>query len=215
MKKKSSIVFLASALLMIFAIFPVAAQEYQLAPGDVLEISVWGYEDLHVKEIAVRPDGRIAFPLAGEVQAAGLSPAALNQAITGLLSNYVRNPIVTVNIMKYGTTRVYVLGEISKPGMYELEKQHNLLDAIGIAGGYTKYAAKRKVYVIRQEQAAVGTKIKVNLLDLLKKGDMSQNIALNTGDIVYLTDSGKLDFARDILPLVSAAYQVTEMQDNN
>lgn len=214
MKKKSGIVFLASALLMIFAIFPVTAQEYQLAPGDVLEISVWGYEDLHVKEIAVRPDGRIAFPLAGEVQAAGLSPAALNQAITGLLSNYVKNPMVTVNIMKYGTTRVYVLGEVAKPGMYELEKQHNLLDAIGAAGSYTQYAAKKKIYVIRKEQEAVSTKLKVNLLKLLEKGDMSQNIALNDGDIVYLTSSGKLDFARDILPWISAAYYTDRIEND-
>ncbi|WP_371372127.1 polysaccharide biosynthesis/export family protein [Sporomusa aerivorans] len=214
MGKKAGRLVLAVLLSIIFGIFPVSAQNYQLAPGDVLEISVWGYEDLQIKEIPVRPDGKIAFPLVGEVQAGGLSPTELSQTITDSLSNYVKNPIVTVNIFKYRTTRVYVLGEVAKPGMYELEKQHNLLDAVGIAGSYTKYAAKKKVYVIRKEQEAVNTKVKVDLLNLLEKGDMSQNIVLNEGDVVFLTKSGKLDFARDILPWVSAVYQVSEIQNN-
>lgn len=214
MGKKAGRLVLAVLLSIIFGIFPVSAQNYQLAPGDVLEISVWGYEDLQIKEIPVRPDGKIAFPLVGEVQAGGLSPTELSQTITDSLSNYVKNPIVTVNIFKYRTTRVYVLGEVAKPGMYELEKRHNLLDAVGIAGAYTKYAAKKKVYVIRKEQEAVNTKVKVDLLNLLEKGDMSQNIVLNEGDVVFLTKSGKLDFARDILPWVSAVYQVSEIQNN-
>jgi len=197
---------------IIFSSFPALAQNYQLGPGDVLEISVWGYEDLQVKEIAVRPDGMIAFPLVGEVQAAGLTPGELNQTITRLLSKYVKNPTVTVNIMKFRTTRVYVLGEVTKPGMYELEKQHNLLDAVGIAGSYTKYTAKKKVFVISKNQTEKPRQ--ANLLRLMEKGDMSQNYELADGDVVYLTTNNRIDFARDILPWVSAMYQVNEMQTN-
>ena len=197
---------------IIFSSFPALAQNYQLGPGDVLEISVWGYEDLQVKEIAVRPDGMIAFPLVGEVQAAGLTPGELNQTITRLLSKYVKNPTVTVNIMKFRTTRVYVLGEVTKPGMYELEKQHNLLDAVGIAGSYTKYTAKKKVFVISKNQTEKPRQ--ANLLRLMEKGDMSQNYELADGDVVYLTTNNRIDFARDILPWVSAVYQVNEMQTN-
>lgn len=211
MKKFSCI--LVFALVTIFlSISPVFAQSYQLGPGDILDISVWGYEDLRVKELAVRPDGMIAFPLVGEVKASGLTPAVLNQTITGLLSNYVKNPMVTVNILKFRTTRVYVLGEVAKPGMYELEKQHNLLDAIGAAGSYTKYAAKKKIFVIRKNQ--IDKPQQVNLLQLLEKGDMSQNYELTDGDVVYLTKNNRIDFAKDILPWISATYQVSRIDNN-
>ncbi|HML34160.1 polysaccharide biosynthesis/export family protein [Sporomusa sphaeroides] len=218
MVTKTGRLVLTVLIVCIFGMLPAAAQHYRLASGDVLEISVWGHEDLQIKEIAVRPDGKIAFPLVGELPAGGLSPAELSQTITDSLSNYINNPVVTVNIFKYRTTRVYVLGEVAKPGMYELEKQHNLLDAIGMAGSYTKYAAKKKVYVIRGDKEDINTntntKVKVNLLNLLEKGDMSQNVVLNDGDIVFLSKSGKIDLARDILPWISATYQVTEIQNN-
>lgn len=205
-------------ILVIFTIIicdsPALAQNYQLSPGDVLEISVWGYgedyKDLNIKEIAVRPDGMIAFPLVGEVQAANLTPGELSQTITRLLSKYVKNPTVTANIMKYRTIRVYVLGEVTKPGMYELEKQHNLLDAVGVAGGYTKYAAKKKVFVINKNQ--IDKPRQANLLRLMEKGDMSQNYELADGDVVYLSNNGRIDFASDILPWLSASYQVNEIQ---
>ncbi|CQR70547.1 Polysialic acid transport protein KpsD precursor [Sporomusa ovata DSM 2662] len=208
MRRIFGLVILAMATI-IFSSSPALAQNYQLGPGDVLEIGVWGYEDLQVKEIAVRPDGMIAFPLVGEVHAAGLTSGELNQTITRLLSKYVKNPTVTVNIMKFRTTRVYVLGEVTKPGMYELEKQHNLLDAVGIAGSYTKYAAKKKVFVISKNQTEKPRQ--ANLLRLMEKGDMSQNFELADGDVVYLADNNRIDFARDILPWVSAMYQVNEI----
>lgn len=209
--KKFSCILVFALVTIILSISPVFAQSYQLGPGDILDISVWGYEDLHVKELAVRPDGMIAFPLVGEIKADGLTPAALNQTITGLLSTYVKNPMVTVNIVKFRTTRVYVLGEVAKPGMYELEKQHNLLDAIGVAGSYTKYAAKKQVFVIRKDQTDKPQK--ANLLQLLEKGDMSQNYELADGDVVYLTKNNRIDFAKDILPWISATYQVSRIDE--
>ena len=211
MKKNSSILALLM-LIILFSTLPVTAQSYQLGPGDILEVSVWGYDDLQLKEVAVRPDGRIAFPLVGELQAMGLTAAELNRDITEKLCSYVKNPMVTVNISKFRTTRVYVLGEIAKPGMYELEKQHNLLDAIGAAGSYTKYAAKKKIFIIRQNQT--DKPYKANLLRLLEKGDMSQNYELADGDVVYLANNNRIDFARDILPWISATYQVSEIQNN-
>ena len=188
------------------------AREYLLGPGDILTIGVWGYEELKLEELAVRPDGKIAFPLVGEVEATGKTVSELTGALTSGLSVYVKEPIVTVNILKFRTTRVYVLGEVQKPGMYEIERSHNLLDAIGMAGSYTKNAAKRKVHIIRQDRSA--EPIKANLLNLLTKGDMSQNYTLNDGDVVYLSDNGRVDFARDILPWISATYQVSEIQNN-
>lgn len=187
----------------------VSAEEYRLGPGDILTIGVWGYEDLQVKELVVRPDGRVAFPIAGEMQVAGISSGELTDLLTKRLSHYINEPTVTVNITRFRTTRVYVLGEVVKPGLYEMEKQHNLLDAIGIAGGYTKNAAKKQVLILRKDK--MDNPINVNLLNILKRGDMTQNYALDEGDVVYLSDNGKLNFATDILPWVSATYQVVRI----
>jgi polysaccharide export outer membrane protein len=207
---KRVIMMLILAIFIVNTAVSVAwAEEYRLGPGDVLTIGVWGYEDLQVKEVAVRPDGKLAFPLVGEVQAAGISTGQLTDVLTKGLSDYVKDPKVSINIFKLRTTRVYVLGEVAKPGMYELEKQHNLLDALGAAGSYTQNAAKRKVYIIHKDQTS--SPIKVNLMNIWEKGDMSQNHALTDGDVVYLSGNGKVSFASDILPWISATYQVTRM----
>lgn len=187
------------------------AEDYRLGPRDVLAISVWGYEDLQVKDLSVRDDGKIAFPLAGELQVNGLSPAELSQKITLALQGYVNNPQVTVNVIKFRTSRVYVLGEINHPGVYEIEKQHRLLDAIGIAGGYTKDAAKKKVFIIRKD--SVDKPLEANLLSLLKKGDMTQNYVLGDGDVVYLSDNGRIDFTRDVLPYINTALYIKDIND--
>ena len=183
------------------------AEEYRLGAGDVLNIGVWGYADLQEKELVVRPDGKVDFPLVGEVQAAGSSPAQLTDVLTLGLSNYVKNPKVTVNIFKFHTTRVYVLGMVAKPGMYELEKQHNLLDAIGMAGSVTNEAAKKKVIIIRKDQT--GPPIKVNLMNIWQKGDMTQNVALAEGDVVYLSDNGLIN----IPGILTAAYNLALIKD--
>lgn len=183
------------------------AEEYRLRAGDVLTIGVWGYEDLQTKELIVRPDGNIAFPLVGELQAAGNSSAQVTELLTKGLSEYVKNPKVTLNISKFHTTRVYVLGMVAKPGLYELEKQHNLLDAIGAAGSYTKEAAKKRVIIIRKDQTK--KPIKVNLMNIWEKGDMTQNLALGDGDVVYLADNGQIS----IPSILSAAYQLAAIND--
>ena len=199
---------LVLALLIVSISMPIArAEEYRLAAGDILTIGVWGYEDLAAKEVMIRPDGKIAFPLVGEVQAAGNSAAELTSLLTAGLGEYVKSPHVTINIFKFHTTRVYVLGMVNKPGLYELEKQHNLLDAIGIAGSYTKEAAKRRVTIIRKNQEK--NPIKVNLMDIWEKGDMRQNYVLGDGDVVYLADNGQINIPN----IMSAAYQLAAIKN--
>jgi polysaccharide export outer membrane protein len=229
--------------------FGIAKNEsYRLDSGDVLSVSVWGYDELKNSEIVVRPDGKIAFPLAGELLAAGLTPVELNQKMMLALREYVKEPQVTINvvkfrtvplmgefeakgltirqltekiaavlkarggetrltveIIKFRTTRVYVLGEVNRPGLCEIEKDHYLLDAISSAGGFTKNANRKKVYLVRSGQSNSYTQI--NLDNILKKGDLSQNYLLCDGDLLYLGRSG-IDFVRDILPFVTAAYQI-------
>lgn len=204
-------IFVFTCILLVMAYSSVMAEEYRFAPGDVLSIGVYGYEELQIKELVIRPDGRLAFPLVGECEAKGRTVAELTKILTERLSEYVKDPHVTVNVDKFHTTRIYVLGEVIKPGMYEIEKQHNLLDAISVAGGFTQKAAKKKVFVLKQGQP--DHPVVINLLSLLQRADMSQNIALADGDVVFLTRNNKIFFAKDIMPFISALYQVSNLND--
>ena len=216
MQIKKTTLILAIILSLFIFLPPQATQasDYTLDYGDVLSISVWGFDEfkeLQPKEILIRPDGKISFPLAGEIDATGQTAAMLTETIATRLSTYIKNPQVSVNVLKFRTTRVYVLGKVNKPGLYEIEKQHNLLDAIGMAEGYTSDAAKKKVHIIKKASPNKEV-LRANLLDLLEKGDMTQNYALADGDVVYLSDNGAINFARDVLPFLSAAYQVNEIK---
>lgn len=215
MKKKIISLLFACAL----AISGIAhAEEYIMCPGDQLDITVVGHEDISTVvsttggKYIVRPDGKMSFPLIGELDITGLTVNQFTKTLEQRLSEYLVNPQVTVNIAQLGTTRVYVLGEVNKPGLYELNKSHKVLDAIGAANGFTKEAAKKKVFLVHKDQQ--GKPIKVNLNDILKKGDISQNYTLAEGDLLYLTGNGRIDFGRDIMPFISAGYMVSEIQNN-
>lgn len=211
MKRCILFMVLAMYVMGIFSSVPVQAQGYQLTAGDVIALDVWGFAELQVAEAIIRPDGKVSLPLVGEVKAAGLAIDEFSAMLSAGFAEYIKAPKVAVNVVKFHTTRVYVLGEISKPGMYEIERQHNLLDAIGAAGGYTKDAAKKKVSIIRNAQTKEPEII--NLFDILKKGDMGKNVTLRDGDVVFLSGNGKVNFAADVLPWISATYQVKRMND--
>ena len=198
--------------------------EYLLGVGDVLNIQVVGLDsasnsmantaNYNIASAStvnyntgssgymIRPDGKFEFPLIGEVFAAGKTPGQLNSEITIRLTEYLKTPRVAINVTKFHTTRVYVLGEIIRPGLYELEREHNLADAIGIAGGYTKFASKKTIFVIRESNK--DKPIVCNLLAMLEKGDVSQNVELHDGDVVFLSNNGKVDWNMDIFPWFQA-----------
>ncbi|MBP2663810.1 MAG: kpsD 1 [Firmicutes bacterium] len=210
------------ALVVMLLLMPrvnASSGEYLIRPSDVLSVSVFGYPELsfpapgNPDSITIRSDGKFAFPLVGEIEAEGLTPQNLAELLHELLGKYYVNPRVTVNVQRFSTERVYVVGEVNVPGLYELDKSRNLMDAIGAAKGWTKDAAKTKVFIIRKAQKA--EPIRVNLLDLLKKGDVSKNPRLQEGDIVYLTENHRIDFARDILPLTQIFYNLDNTGNND
>ncbi len=195
-------------MVVLLSLLPVSAHasDYALIPGDVLSISVFGMVDLNVPETTIRPDGKVTFPPVGEVVAAGLTVAELSSQLTEKLGKFYVNPIVNVGVKTFGTTRIYIVGQVTRPGAYDLEKSHTLMDAIGKAEGWTQEALKTKVYIIRN--GSQDNPLKVNLLDLLKRGDTSKNYVLNSGDIVYLTNNGKIDINKDVLPMVSPIWLI-------
>ena len=193
------------------------AEEYYMRPGDELNIVVTQQQDLgnsstNQSPFVVRPDGNVSFPLVGEIHAGGMTVSQFTDVLQQGLSRYIVDPDVSVNISKLGRVRVYVFGEVRKPGAVELEKGHTVIDAIGAAQGFTRDTAKKKIFLIHQDQPK--SLIPINLNNMLKTGDMSQNVTLREGDILYLTKNHRIDFARDIAPIFSSIYMITEAKDN-
>ena len=193
------------------------AEEYYMRPGDELNIVVTQQQDLgnsstNQSPFVVRPDGNVSFPLVGEIHAEGMTVSQFTDVLQQGLSRYIVDPDVSVNISKLGRVRVYVFGEVRKPGAVELDKGHTVIDAIGAAQGFTRDTAKKKIFLIHQDQPK--SLIPINLNNMLKTGDMSQNVTLREGDILYLTKNPRIDFARDIAPILSSVYMITEAKDN-
>lgn len=193
------------------------AEEYYMRPGDELNIVVTQQQDLgnsstNQSPFVVRPDGNVSFPLVGEIHAEGMTVSQFTNVLQQGLSRYIVYPDVSVNISKLGRVRVYVFGEVRKPGAVELDKGHTVIDAIGAAQGFTRDTAKKKIFLIHQDQPK--SLIPINLNNMLKTGDMSQNVTLREGDILYLTKNHRIDFARDIAPIFSSIYMITEAKDN-
>ena len=213
---KKTILALTLALsLQGLAAASAADNDYIMCPGDQLQVVVYRHTDisspLNSTPYIVRPDGKVTFPLIGDIDVTGKTVTEFTRQLEASLAEYLVRPQVSVNILKLGTTRVYVLGEVKKPGLYELEKSHRVLDALGKAEGFTEKAAKKKIFLIRK---GAEEPVLVNINNFLKKSDQSQNYVLNEGDCLYLTSNGKIDIGRDIMPFISGAYMVSEIKNN-
>ena len=205
MKKTIAALLLGAALTLTNV---AAAGEYIMTPGDQLQIYVLGHPDLSStrsssdSSYTVRPDGKLNFPLVGEIDVNGLTVFEFTQLLTKELSEYIINPKITVNVAKLGTTRVFVLGEVRNQGMHELTKSHRVMDALGAAGGFTQKSAKKDIYLVRNGVREEDRVQKLNILNYMKKGDISQNVVLQEGDCLFLTSNHKLTLM-DILTFAS------------
>jgi polysaccharide export outer membrane protein len=142
--------------------------EFQLGPGDIIQVHVFKEPDLSV-DVPVRPDGRISLPLVNELPATGKTALELQNEITKKLSEYVATPVVTVVVKEVNSAQVSVFGEVKNPGMYKLTNRATVLDAVALAGGFTEYAKRSKVTVIRDAGPSDGPKhMTLNVNDQLK-----------------------------------------------
>lgn len=156
------------------------ASEYVIGVNDLLQVSVYGYTDLAAAQ-AVRPDGKIAFPLIGSAQAAGLTPERLQEEIAARLAEFVRQPRVTVIVAEYNSRRVISLGELNAPGIVPFGAEMSLVEGISRAGGLTTNADLRGAMVVRE-----GKILPVNLERLLRQGDFTQNVLLRPNDVILV-----------------------------
>ena len=162
-----------------------SAQDYEIGAGDILEITTWKEPDFSREEVLVRLDGKLTFPLLNDVQAAGLTTLDLKGVIENGLKDYVANPVVTVNVRAPLSKRFYVLGEVMRTGEYPLVKHLTVLQAFALAGGFTEWASKKEIILLRQEDGK--EKIyRINYKDITKGQDLSQNIKLKTDDTIIV-----------------------------
>lgn len=161
-----------------------ADPNYIIGAQDVLDVSVWKEAEL-TRTVPVRPDGKISLPLLNDVQAAGLTPTQLAAEITANLKKFVTNPQVTVIISQINSQRVYILGEVSRPGAYPLLPGMTVLQALSSAGGFTMFASMKKIYMLRQE-GGKQEKFPFNYKDVIGGKRPEQNIVLKAGDQIVV-----------------------------
>ncbi len=167
-----------------------APSGFMLGPEDVLEITVWKNPDLS-RTTAIRPDGLISMPIIGDVQASGLTADGLAHRIADRLKhNVAGNPAVSVSVKELNSYSIYVLGEVSKPGKYQAKSYVTLLQAISMSGGFTEYAKKNRLQIVRNrlngDNKLHETRIPVRYADLLAGQEGPGNIILLSGDTVVV-----------------------------
>jgi len=133
---------------------PETGHDYRIAPGDLLSVIVYRQEGMSTRE-RVRQDKKLSLALLRDVQAAGLSPSGLAEEIQNRLKDYINVPVVTVAVEESRPLAVPVLGEVIHPGQYNLEKGAGVLDALAAAGGFTEFAHRDRIFVLRREPKLV------------------------------------------------------------
>ena len=163
----------------------ISADAYKIGSGDILEIVTWKEPDFSRGEVLVRIDGRISFPLLGDVQAAGRSPLEIQKDIETGLKDYVDAPNVTVTVKNPESQKFYVLGEVNKTGEYRLIKGLTVLQAFAIAGGFTDWASKKEIILLRYEDGKQKV-YNINYKKIVNDKDFSQNISIKTDDTIIV-----------------------------
>jgi polysaccharide biosynthesis/export protein len=158
--------------------------DYKIGPQDVVRIDVWKEPEIS-RTTPVRPDGRISLPLLNDVQAAGLTPTQLAANISEGLKKFITNPQVTVGVNEINSRRVYVTGEVTKPGAFPLQAGMTILQALTSSGGFTQFAKIKGIYVLRTED---GKQVKhpFNYKDVVKGKKPEDNIVLQPGDVIVV-----------------------------
>ena len=157
---------------------------YKIGPQDVLRIDVWKEPEIS-RSVPVRPDGKISLPLLNDVQAAGLTAMELANVISEGLKKFINSPQVTVSVSEINSRRVYVTGEVTRPGAFPLLPNMNVLQALTSAGGFTQFARTKSIYVLRTED---GKQVKhpFNYKDVVNGKKPEDNITLQPGDTIVV-----------------------------
>lgn len=181
---------------------------FTLGPGDEIKIQVWRNDDLN-RTVQIDPSGNISLPLAGKIHAAGLSIPQLSEEITVRLSKYIVNPQIDISISDLHSQKVHILGEVNNPGTFPLNQSMLIYEAIARAGGFTSDANEDNVLLVKTDDGIA----RVTALDIsgfYEEGQITQNIYLKNGDIIYVPSTSIADVERFMIRLTHIIQPVTE-----
>lgn len=162
----------------------IPTDEYIIGPGDILDISVWKDEAL-TKLVTVLPDGKISFPLIGQIEAGGKTVAQLREVLERKLTRFVPDLSLSIVVSQVNSMMVYVIGRVNNPGRFVLNTNVNVLQVLSIAGGLNPFAKRSKIKILR------GAKGQTQIIffdydDVIKGENLQQNIPLKRGDVVVV-----------------------------
>jgi len=160
------------------------AADYLIGSGDMLDISVWKDEAL-TRSTVVLPDGKITFPLIGDVVAAGKTVAGLKQELTQRLTRYVPDLVLSVEVKQSNSLLVYVIGRVNSPGRHVLNTRINVLQALAMAGGFNPYASRDRVKIFRQVDGKTLI-FPFRYTDVIDGERLFENIELQRGDVIVV-----------------------------
>lgn len=158
--------------------------EYLIGPNDILNIHVWREEAL-TRDVTVMADGRIAFPLIGEVVAQGKTVEGLKQIIAQKLKKYVSDPNVTVIVRESRSRRIYTIGKLNAPGSFPLVAGMTVLQALSASGGFTEWADTKSILIIRRK-AGMEERLQFNYKDFIDGRNIEQNVLLRPNDTIVV-----------------------------
>lgn len=162
-----------------------SALGYRIGPGDVLKVVVWKHDELGA-QVAVRPDGAISLPLVGDVPATGRSAAEIAGDVQQRLHHFYQDdPPVTVQVQEVKSYKIYVIGEVNKPGEFAPSQQVTVLMSLSLAGGFTRFADPDRIVIVRRDSRGE-RRIPFDYSGVVRRGDLRQNIALELGDTVIV-----------------------------
>ncbi len=167
---------------------PLLEEEYVIGVSDQLRITVWKNPELMVEAVPVRPDGRISVPLVNDVEAAGLTPEELKEVVTERLSEYIATPVVTVVVMGANSRAVTILGGVVRTGKIGINQRTRLTEAISSAGGFTPFANKKRVSVLRLRPDGEMDQFVFNTVAFIKGKAPGTNVYLRPGDTIVVPD---------------------------
>ena len=157
---------------------------YKIGKGDLLEIIAWKEEDFS-REVFVRMDGKISFPLLDDIHAAGRTTMEVKKEIETKLKEFIEDPIVTVILKSPMSQKFYILGEVLKTGEYQLVKKLTILQAFALAGGFTEWASKNEIILLRHENG-IDKIIRVKYKNIIKGKDLSHNVSIKINDTIIV-----------------------------
>lgn len=186
--------------------------EYFISAGDIMDVFVWQNPDLS-KEVIVGPDGYISYPLVGRLRAVGLTLDKLEVKFKEELAEYIKFPQVSIMIKKFSGEKIIVLGEVLYPGIYSYQGKINLIDAVALAGDFTKEAHQRSVLLVRGGFSGEPQVKRIDMVEVITRGITRTDITLQANDVVYVPRTFVANLNKAMADLNTALNNATTALD--